>query len=199
MVSAPGRLRRRARLEHRTVHGSGRVLPGVRQLRRQHHRARGHARGGHGDASESRRGADRSAARAARPRPDQQRDGHHPRHRRDRRPGLASADPVPDADLALHRRQRARLRVGRGAPLHLGRGRRQRRQDAGDELLSAVGRAAVEGRDAVRQDGHRVLLQAVGSLPLPCREQRERDRGRDGVSDDRLLPQSHRRARRSTA
>ena len=29
---------------------------------------------------------------------------------------------------------------------------------------------------------HRVLLEAVGALSLPLREQRERDRGRDGVS-----------------
>ena len=67
----------------------------------------------------------------------------------------ASRPPTtyPHAHLALHRRQRARLRLGGRAALRVGRRRRERRQDARDELLSAVGRAAVEGRDAVRQDG----------------------------------------------
>ena len=56
-------------------------------------------------------------------------DSGHPRQGRDRRPRLAPADDVPDAHLALHRRQRARLRLGRGAALRVGRGRRERRQD----------------------------------------------------------------------
>ena len=114
-------------------------------------------------------------------------------------PASRPPTPVPDAHLALHRRQRARFRLGGGAALRLGRRRRERRQDAGDELLSAVGRAAVEGRDTIRQDGARVLLQAVGALSLSVREQRERDRGRDGVPDDRLLPQSRPTRKASTA
>ena len=96
------------------------------------------------------------------------------------------------AHLAVHRRQRARLRLGRRPPLRLGRGPGQRRQDAGDELLSAVGRAGMERVHPVRPLRGRQLLILV-PLSLPRRHQRERHRGRDGVPDDRLLPQPHRR------
>ncbi len=111
-------------------HGPGRVLSGVRQLRRQPHRARRHARGGHRHAPESRRGADRGTAGAAGAGPDQQRDRRHPRQGRDRRSG-ARARPrsLPDAHLAVHGRQRPGLRLGGRPALRLGRGRRERRRD----------------------------------------------------------------------
>ena len=56
------------------------------------------------------------------------------------RPRLALGHP----HLAIHRRQRSRLRLGRGAPFRLGRGASQRRKDIGDELLPAIGRADLE-------------------------------------------------------
>ena len=55
-----------------------------------------------------------AAARAAGACPDQRPDRRDPRPGRDRRSRLAPADAVSHADLAIHRRQRARLRLGRG-------------------------------------------------------------------------------------
>ena len=66
VVSAHGRLRRRARLEHRAVPRAGRVLPGVRRHRLRDHRARGLRGRRQRHAAEPGRGAHRRAARAAR-------------------------------------------------------------------------------------------------------------------------------------
>ena len=113
-------------------------------------------------------------------------------------PGLSAAVALRDAHLAIHRRQRARFRLGRGAALRVGCGPGQRRQDAGDELLSAVGGTGLEPVHPVRPLRGGQLLLLV-PLSLPGRHQCERHRGRDGVPDDRVLPQSHRPRRRSSA
>ena len=55
VVSTSRGVRRRPRMEYRAVLRTGRVLSRVRQLRRQDHRARRHARRGYGHAAQSRR------------------------------------------------------------------------------------------------------------------------------------------------
>ena len=193
VVPAARGLRRRPGLEHRAVLRAGRVLPGVRELRREHHRAGRHDRGGDGRAPESGRGADRDPALAPGAGADQREHGRDPRPRRGGRSRLTPGRGVRHPHLAVHRRQRPRFRLGGVAHLHLGRGRGERRQDARDELLPALHRGALEGGDAVRQGRDRELLHPVGALSLPHREQRARDRGRDGVPDDRLLQPAHAR------
>ena len=87
---ATRRVRRCAGLEHGAVPGPGRVLPGVRQLRREPDRAGQYAGRRHRHAAESRRGPDRGPAHSAGPRADQRLDGDHPGRGRDRRPGVPS-------------------------------------------------------------------------------------------------------------
>ena len=109
-------LRRRPRLEHRAVLRAGRVLPGVRQLRRQPHGARRHDRRGDGYAPESGGGADRRRSAPASRRPARARprsSSADPDEVGD--PASRPADAVRDAHLAVHRRQRARFRLGRVA------------------------------------------------------------------------------------
>ncbi len=133
--------------------------------------------------------ADRGAAFPARRGTNQPHNGGHPRPGRDRRSRLTARRSWP-ADLAVQGRQRARLRLRRRHPLHLGRRRGQRGQDAGDELLPAVRGAAVEGRHRVREVRARDELDGLGALSVPGREQCAWRRGWNGVSDDRLLPRA---------
>ena len=117
VVSAHGGLRRRARLEPRAVHRRRRVLPRVRQLRRRRSRCR-RATSSPRPAScriPSRCSPRRSATRLARARTI----GHAGRdHHAPTKPATPRAHPPVDAGhahLALHRRQRPRLRVRRRA------------------------------------------------------------------------------------
>ena len=82
-------------------------------------------------------------------------------------PGLPAPVALGHAHLALHRRQRARFRLGRGPPFRVGRGPGQRRQDAGDELLSAVGGADLEPVHPVRPLRGGELLVRGTPIPTP--------------------------------
>ena len=122
------------------------------------------------------------------PRAHQRRDGRHPRQGRDRRSGVAAptsyptltwhftADSVRDFSWAA-----ARHFVWDAVGVNGGKTLAMSFYPPSAEL-------ALEGSHPVRQDGPRVLLEAMGALPVPLRQQRERHRGRDGVSHDRLLP-----------
>ena len=101
---------------------------------------------------------------------EQRDDGDHPGEGRGRESGLAAPPRIGPAHLAVPRRQRARLRLGGGAALHLGRGERQRRQDPRAEPLSAVGGLDLEPVQPVREGRHRGLLDGSGSptrIPWP--------------------------------
>ena len=183
--------------------GQRRVLHGVRELRREPHRAGGLAGDRHRYAAESRprcsrrrpapgstrpRPAARHRARGDRARP---RAGqvHHGRHRR-------------QAHLALPRRERARRRLGHLSALSVGRhhrrGRRRQRRRQARHLADPgvlAARAADQslGRERpLRPALDRVLLQVSLALSLSSHDGGGRPEllRRHGVPDDDL----HRRA-----
>ena len=97
-------------------------------------------------------------------------------HRPDSRPGgggrprVAARGAVRHADLAVHRRQRARFRLGRLAHVRVGRGRGERREDAGHELLSAIDGATVEQRPrSTRSSRWRATRRSGRPIPTPSR------------------------------
>ncbi|MGH7703782.1 MAG: hypothetical protein ACREMO_11855 [Gemmatimonadales bacterium] len=110
------------------------------------------------------------------------------RSREDRRPRFQAGLGDRHVYLALHRRQRSGLRLGRGPPLHLGCGWGERRPHPGDELLSTSSRLALARSVAVCQERDREVLHPVARVSLPRCEQYQRPRtGRHGVSDDCVL------------
>ena len=110
------------------------------------------------------------------------------------RPAGAWRRAAGDAHVALHRAQRARLRVRRRSRLALGRERLQRNSDRGS--LSPQSRQ-VAGGESHGPRGDQVLQRAVVSVSVLARDDgRRADRGH-GVPDAHVHAEQSRRAKTS--
>ncbi len=125
-----------------------------------------------------------SAARAARRGPRAP-TPPSPSSRAPRRATRALAAGRAGDGLALHRRQRARLRLGRRAELDLGGERLERHPRA--DAVSPVGERMERRRGAPHGARRAPALQrAVVSLPVPAHDHGGGTGGRDGVPDAHL-------------
>ena len=88
---------------------------------------------------------------------------------------------VRNPHLALHRRQRARLRLGRLAHLPVGRGRGEQGADARHELLSAFGRLPC-GRTRPGTPSRRWSTTPASGRPIPIRSRATSAASRAGWS-----------------